>query len=58
MRVVTLAETIPGERRVAATPETVPQLVKAGLEVAVQAGAGARALAADAADAAWGPGTT
>lgn len=47
MKVVALAETVPGERRVAATPETVPQLVKAGLDVAVQAGAGTRALASD-----------
>lgn len=33
-------ETYEGETRVAATPETVQKLVKAGLEVAVEAGAG------------------
>ena len=47
MRVLAVAETIPGERRVAATPETVPQLTKAGLDVVVQAGAGSHALATD-----------
>ncbi len=43
------AEVIPGERRVAVTPETVAQLVGAGLEVAVQAGAGRHASIADSA---------
>jgi NAD(P) transhydrogenase subunit alpha len=33
----------PGERRVAATPETVTQLRKLGFEVAIEAGAGALA---------------
>jgi NAD(P) transhydrogenase subunit alpha len=33
-------ETVPGERRVALVPDLVPKLVKAGLEVVVQAGAG------------------
>ncbi len=41
MKVAVPAETIPGERRVAVTPETVQQMVAAGLEVSVQAGAGA-----------------
>lgn len=36
-------ETRPGETRVAATPETVKKLVKAGLAVAVERGAGAAA---------------
>ncbi len=36
-------ESAPGEARVAATPETVKQMVKAGLHVAVQAGAGVEA---------------
>lgn len=33
-------ETVPGERRVAVVPESVARLIKAGLEVAVQPGAG------------------
>ncbi len=36
-------ESVPGERRVALVPELVPKLTKAGLEVAVQSGAGAAA---------------
>lgn len=36
-------ESFPGERRVALVPAAVPILVKAGLEVAVEAGAGAAA---------------
>ena len=36
-------ETFPGERRVALVPGVVPMLAKAGLEVAIQAGAGAEA---------------
>ena len=36
-------ETFPGERRVALVPGTVPTLTKAGLEVVVEAGAGAGA---------------
>jgi NAD(P) transhydrogenase subunit alpha len=36
-------ETYPGERRVAAIPAVVPSLTKAGLEVLVEAGAGAAA---------------
>ena len=38
-----LTETLPGERRVALTPAVVPALVKSGLTVIVQAGAGASA---------------
>ena len=37
------AETFPGERRVAAVPAVLPALVKAGLEVVVEPGAGAAA---------------
>jgi NAD(P) transhydrogenase subunit alpha len=40
-------ECAPGETRVAATPETIKRLVKAGLEVLVEAGAGAGAHIAD-----------
>jgi NAD(P) transhydrogenase subunit alpha len=40
-------ECAPGETRVAATPETVKRLVKAGLDVLVEAGAGAGAHIAD-----------
>ncbi|HXM98954.1 MAG TPA: NAD(P)(+) transhydrogenase (Re/Si-specific) subunit alpha, partial [Candidatus Dormibacteraeota bacterium] len=36
-------ESYPGERRVAMVPSVVPSLTKAGLEVIVQAGAGAEA---------------
>ncbi len=36
-------EIYPGERRVALTPVVVPMLAKAGLEVAIEAGAGAEA---------------
>src|SRR5579863_1557596 len=36
-------ETFPGERRVALVPGSVPTLAKAGLEVIVEAGAGAQA---------------
>lgn len=39
----------PGETRVAATPETVKKMIKAGLEVVVEAGAGSRAGFLDAA---------
>jgi len=34
-------EVLPGERRVAAIPETVAKYVKMGLEVAIETGAGA-----------------
>jgi NAD(P) transhydrogenase subunit alpha len=40
MKVLVPKETAPGERRVAATPETVKKLTAAGLEVAVESGAG------------------
>ena len=36
-------EIYPGERRVALVPATVPNLTKAGLQVALEAGAGAQA---------------
>src|SRR5438105_2216777 len=36
-------ETVAGEQRVALVPELVPRLIQAGLEVHVQAGAGAAA---------------
>src|SRR5262245_8591055 len=42
------AETAPGERRVALTPDAVKALVKDGIQVAVQAGAGDSAGFADA----------
>ena len=42
-------ETDPGERRVALVPETAGKLVKAGLDVRVEAGAGVQASFADAA---------
>ena len=40
MKIGVLKETFPGERRVAMTPNLVPNLVKAGHVVVVQAGAG------------------
>jgi len=43
MKVAVLKEGFPGERRVAVVPAGVPALVKAGLTVAVEAGAGAAA---------------
>src|SRR5688572_29066820 len=49
MRVAVLRETYEGERRVALVPAVVPSLTKLGLEVVVQAGAGAAAGFADAA---------
>jgi NAD(P) transhydrogenase subunit alpha len=49
VKVSVCTETLPGERRVALLPDVVTQLTKAGLEVTVQAGAGAHALATDAA---------
>ncbi|MBX7449108.1 Re/Si-specific NAD(P)(+) transhydrogenase subunit alpha [Mycolicibacterium sp. 3033] len=42
-------ESLPGETRVAATPQTVGQLLKLGYEVAVESGAGAAASFSDAA---------
>jgi NAD(P) transhydrogenase subunit alpha len=40
MRIAVPTETFPGERRVALIPAHMPALVKAGLEIGVQAGAG------------------
>ncbi|HUP21265.1 MAG TPA: Re/Si-specific NAD(P)(+) transhydrogenase subunit alpha [Gemmatimonadota bacterium] len=48
MRIGIPMETRPGERRVAATPETVKKLVARGAEVAVERGAGEGAAATDA----------
>lgn len=47
-RLVVLRERAAGETRVAATPETVKAYVKAGFDVAVEAGAGVLAAIADA----------
>ncbi len=49
MKVAVPAETRAGERRVAAVPESVARLVKAGLEVVVESGAGFHAHTDDAA---------
>ncbi len=49
VKVLVPKESAPGERRVAATPETASKLRDAGLEVQVQAGAGAAAGHLDAA---------
>ena len=43
MRLAVLAETVPGEFRVAAVPETVGRVVAAGYQVAVETGAGRNA---------------
>lgn len=48
MNVAVLRETFPGERRVALVPGNVAQLIKAGLTVWVEAGAGVSAGFADA----------
>jgi NAD(P) transhydrogenase subunit alpha len=47
MRIGIPTEARPGETRVAATPNTVAQLIKLGYEVVVQAGAGARSSFTD-----------
>lgn len=47
MRVAVPRETRSGERRVALTPESVPRLTKAGLEVTVEPAAGAHACVHD-----------
>ncbi|MEM6500531.1 MAG: Re/Si-specific NAD(P)(+) transhydrogenase subunit alpha [Cyanobacteria bacterium P01_C01_bin.89] len=47
MRVAVAKEIQPGERRVALTPEVVGRLVKRGMEVWVEAGAGDRACFSD-----------
>src|ERR1041384_6431080 len=49
MRIAIPKEIHPGERRVAATPQTVIRMRSLGLDVAVQAGAGAETDFADAA---------
>src|SRR5881296_2477184 len=49
MKVGVPRETAPGEQRVALTPDAVAPLVKSGLEVLVEAGAGEGAFHADAA---------
>ena len=43
MKVGVPRESYPGERRVAMVPAVIPALLKAGLEVVVEAGAGAEA---------------
>ncbi len=48
VKIAVLAEGADGERRVAATPETVKKFVGLGAEVTVEAGAGVRASYADA----------
>ncbi len=48
MKIAILKEAEPGERRVAATPETVRKLIALGADVAVEEGAGAGASIADA----------
>ena len=48
MKIAVLRETAEGERRVAATPETVKKFLALGATVAVEAGAGAGASVADA----------
>jgi NAD(P) transhydrogenase subunit alpha len=47
MKVLIPKERSPGETRVAATPETVKKMVKEGLEIAVEAGAGAASYLSD-----------
>ncbi|MGN6611296.1 MAG: Re/Si-specific NAD(P)(+) transhydrogenase subunit alpha [Angustibacter sp.] len=47
MKIAVPAETRPGERRVAAVPDTVADLVRQGAQVVVQAGAGRPALVSD-----------
>ena len=48
MKIAVPKETAEGERRVAATPETVKKFIALGAEVAFEAGAGATASIADA----------
>jgi NAD(P) transhydrogenase subunit alpha len=47
LKVGVVKEILPGERRVAIVPDTVPKLTGAKLDVAVQAGAGSQAFYAD-----------
>ena len=49
MKVGVPRETAPGERRVALVPDSTRRLVEAGVEVAVEAGAGSEAGFLDAA---------
>ena len=49
MKIAVLRETTPGERRVAATPETVKKYIALGASVAVEAGAGLASSLTDAA---------
>ncbi|MCL1840546.1 MAG: Re/Si-specific NAD(P)(+) transhydrogenase subunit alpha [Propionibacteriaceae bacterium] len=49
MRIGIPRETLKGENRVAATPKTIPQLIKLGYDVSVEKGAGIRADFPDAA---------
>ena len=48
MKIAVLKETAPGEKRVAATPETVKKFIALGAEIAVERGAGASSSIADA----------
>src|SRR3546814_13208827 len=48
VKIAVLKETVEGERRVAATPETVKKFIALGAEMAVERGAGASASIADA----------
>ncbi len=48
MKIAVASETAAGENRAAASPDSVKALVKKGLKVSVQAGAGAGANIADA----------
>ncbi|MCS6986810.1 MAG: Re/Si-specific NAD(P)(+) transhydrogenase subunit alpha [Sphingomonadaceae bacterium] len=54
MKIAVMKETAPGERRVAATPETVRKFLALGAQVAVEEGAGLRADVPDAEFAAAG----
>src|SRR5680860_1033703 len=47
MNVVALTETVPGERRVAVTPQSAAKLVALGAEVAVESGLGTSIFRAD-----------
>jgi NAD(P) transhydrogenase subunit alpha len=47
VRIAVVKEALSGERRVALVPESVKKLVKAGIEVHVQAGAGVSSLISD-----------
>ena len=49
MKIVVLRETAPGERRVAAVPETVKKFAALGAEIAIEQGAGESASISDAA---------